>query len=99
MAGLVPAIHDFVTAIPPTTAYPPAKAPATAPLMHVAIVPDRIVRIPSSTISARRDGTIAPSPPITIPKLPKFANPHSEYVKIIRVRGENASTGIDEKFR
>ena len=54
-----------------------ARMPATAPLMQVASVPDRIDRTPSATTSCRRSGTIAPRPPITIPRLPKFAKPHN----------------------
>ena len=50
--------------------------PTTAPLMQVASVPDRIERRPSATISARRSGTIAPMPPIRMPRLPKLAKPH-----------------------
>ena len=50
--------------------------PTTAPLMHVAIVPVRIERSPSDTISGRRSGTIAPIPPIRMPRLPKLAKPH-----------------------
>src|SRR5208283_6198352 len=47
--------------------------PTTAPLMQVASVPDKIDRRPSATISARRSGTIAPIPPIRMPRLPKLA--------------------------
>jgi|GEM_PF-3659226 len=54
-----------------------ANAPATAPLMQVAIVPATMDRMPSPTISCRRSGTMAPRPPIMIPRLPKLANPHS----------------------
>ena len=38
---------------------------------------DRIERGPSATISRRRSGTIAPMPPIRMPRLPKLAKPHS----------------------
>ena len=55
----------------------PASTPATAPLMQVASVPDRIERMPSATTSCRRSGTMTPSPPIMIPRLPKFAKPHN----------------------
>ncbi len=54
-----------------------ANAPATAPLMQVASVPEMIERSPSCTTSARRSGIMAPIPPIMIPALPKFANPQS----------------------
>ena len=51
------------------------RIPTTAPLMQVASVPDRIERRPSATISGRRSGTIAPIPPIRMPRLPKLAKP------------------------
>ncbi len=53
-----------------------ASTPASAPLMHVPIVPASTERIPSRAISARRSGTIAPMPPSTMPSEPKLANPH-----------------------
>src|SRR5206468_5356191 len=56
------------------------KRPAIAPLMLVAIVPETIERKPSSVISRRRSGTIAPSPPTRMPSEPKFAKPQSAYV-------------------
>ena len=55
---------------------PPYRRPMTAPLMQVAMVPARIDLTPSATISWRRSGTIAPMPPIRMPRLPKLANPH-----------------------
>src|SRR5207237_713589 len=55
----------------------PHNMPTTAPLIQVASVPDRIERGPSATISRRRSGTIAPMPPIRMPRLPKLAKPHS----------------------
>jgi hypothetical protein len=51
--------------------------PTTAPLMQVAMVPERIDLRPSATISCRRSGTIVPMPPIRMPRLPKLANPQS----------------------
>ena len=51
--------------------------PTTAPDMQPAIAPERIERRPSATISGRRSGTIAPIPPIRMPRLPKLAKPHS----------------------
>ena len=53
------------------------STPTTAPVMQVARVPAMMDFIPSSTISARRSGTMVPRPPIIIPRLPKLANPHS----------------------
>jgi hypothetical protein len=38
------------------------SSPAIAPLVQVAIVPETIERKPSSVISRRRSGTIAPEP-------------------------------------
>ena len=40
-------------------------------------LPETIDRKPSSVISRRRSGTIAPSPPTRIPSEPKFAKPQS----------------------
>jgi hypothetical protein len=50
--------------------------PTTAPLMQVAIVPERIERNPNATMSCLRSGHIAVMPPIMIPALPKLAKPH-----------------------
>src|SRR5262249_33850774 len=61
-----------------TTAYPPPLSiPATAPLASVASVPERIDLRPRPTISSLGSGTMAPSPPSMMPRLPKFANPQS----------------------
>ena len=60
--------------------WPPSywlRSPAIAPLMQVAIVPETIERRPSSVISRRRSGTIAPSPPTRMPSEPKLAKPQS----------------------
>ena len=75
----MPRNDDTLGRLPSTLLPPlqPASTPATAPLMQVASVPDRIERKPSATTSCRRSGTIAPSPPITMPRLPKFAKPHN----------------------
>jgi hypothetical protein len=51
--------------------------PTVAPVRHVASVPASMDFSPSSTTSRRRWGIIDPMPPIMIPRLPKFANPHS----------------------
>jgi hypothetical protein len=51
--------------------------PTMAPVKSVARVPDRMDLGPSATISTRRSGTMVPRPPIRIPRLPKFAKPHS----------------------
>ena len=53
------------------------RSPAIAPLVQVAIVPETIERRPSSVISRRRSGTIAPSPPTRMPSEPKLAKPQS----------------------
>jgi hypothetical protein len=49
----------------------------TAPVMQVASVPATIDFNPSATISSRRSGAIVARPPIRMPRLPKFAKPHS----------------------
>jgi hypothetical protein len=49
----------------------------TATLMQVAQVPERIECNPTATIFGRRFGTIAPMPPIRMPRLPKLAKPRS----------------------
>ena len=49
---------------------------AIAPVMQVARVPASRERNPRATISGRRCGAIAPSPPIIIPRLPGLAKPH-----------------------
>jgi AcrR family transcriptional regulator len=72
-------------------AYP--SNPATAPLRHVANVPDTTDRIPKPTISPRLSGTIDPIPPTNIPRLPKFANPHKQNVTISLERALNALAG------
>ena len=54
-----------------------ARSPATAPLRHVAIVPEMIERKPNAVISRRRSGTMALSPPTRMPRDPKLAKPQS----------------------
>jgi hypothetical protein len=60
----------------PTNAHDQSM-PTMAPVKTVAGVPDKMDLGPSATISARRSGTRVPRPPIRIPRLPKFAKPHS----------------------
>ena len=68
--------------------------PTNAPDIHPAIVPERIERRPSETISARRSGTIAPMPPIRMPRLPKLAKPHIAYIIMRREWSLSWSAGI-----
>lgn len=53
-----------------------SRIPTTAPSRHVASVPETMDLMPSDTTSSRRFGAIVPSPPIRMPRLPKFAKPH-----------------------
>ncbi len=52
------------------------KRLTTAPVMQVANVPAARALMPSDTTSVLRSGTMLPSPPINIPRLPKFAKLH-----------------------
>ena len=74
-----PSSGSMLTRFSPATPcyYYCCSSPAIAPLVQVAIVPETIDRKPSSVISRRRSGTIAPSPPTRIPSEPKFAKPQS----------------------
>src|SRR5438552_16446646 len=56
-----------------------------AAVKQVASVPATIDFMPSETTSPRRSGHIVPRPPIMMPRLPKFAKPHSAYVMSTRL--------------
>src|SRR6185437_9743714 len=61
-----------------------------AAVKQVASVPATIDSRPSATTSARRSGHMVPRPPIMMPRLPKFAKPHSAYVMRTRVRSASS---------
>lgn len=48
-----------------------------APIMHVAMVPQRIDLNPRETISLRLSGIMAAMPPTRIPRLARLAKPQS----------------------
>ncbi len=52
------------------------RIPTTAPVIKVASTPVRIERGPRAVISRLRSGAMLISPPIRMPRLPMFANPH-----------------------
>src|SRR4051812_46299360 len=61
-----------------------------AAVKQVASVPATIDFMPSATTSPRRSGHIVPRPPIMMPRLPKFAKPHSAYVMSRRLRSDSS---------
>ena len=50
-------------------------SPTIVPVKQATIVPETSVLGPNDNRSARRSGANALTPPINIPKLPKFVNP------------------------
>ena len=60
--------------------------PTTLPAISVASVPETKVFKPNETISLLRSGAMVVSPPIMMPRLPQFANPHRAYIMINRER-------------
>ena len=62
---------------PTVLCYQAVTSPAMVPVRQATRVPERIARGPRRRSSVRRSGTRTLMPPIRIPRLPKFANPHS----------------------